>query len=145
MREFKEGELSHPPITRFATTFLALQSLLNEYQALRRMFCSQQWLFWKDSTKQDATTVKVFLLGNSLWEKVTEIVRFTEPLVKVLLIIYEGMDRVKEAIKTFYKGNSSKYLSIWKFWILGGTSGYIHHCMQREHIIRVELILSSGV
>ena len=68
--------------------------------------------------------VKVSLLGNSLWEKVTEIISFTEPLVKVLRImdgekpamgyIYEGMDRAKEAIKTFYKGDSSKYLPIWE-------------------------------
>ena len=66
--------------------------------------------------------VKVSLLGNSLWEKVTEIISFTEPLVKVLRImdgekpamgyIYEGMDKGKEAIKTFYKGDSSKYLPI---------------------------------
>eukprot|EP00253_Pinus_taeda_P026300 PITA_26300 len=28
--------------------------------------------------------------------------------------IYEGMDRAKEAIKTFYKGNESKYLPIWQ-------------------------------
>ena len=28
--------------------------------------------------------------------------------------IYEGMDRAKEAIKAFYKGDSSKYLPIWQ-------------------------------
>lgn len=91
---------------------------------MRRMFCSQQWLFWKDSTKPNAMAVKVSLLGNSLWEKVTKIISFTEPLVKVLRImdgekptmgyIYEGMERAKEAIKTFYKGDSSKYLPIWE-------------------------------
>ena len=49
-REFIEGELSRSAITRFSTTFLSLQSLLNEYRALRQMFCSQKWLFWKDNT-----------------------------------------------------------------------------------------------
>ena len=59
-----------------------------------------------------------------MWEKVIEIVSFTEPLVKVLRImhgkkpamgyIYEGMHRAKKAIKTFYKGDSSKYLPIWQ-------------------------------
>jgi len=68
--------------------------------------------------------VKAFVLGDSLWDKVTEIVSFTEPLVNVLRLmdgekpamgyIYEGMDRAKEAIKTLYKGNESKYLSIWQ-------------------------------
>lgn len=28
--------------------------------------------------------------------------------------IYEGMDKAKEAIKTFYEGDSSQYLPIWK-------------------------------
>ena len=121
MREFTQGELSRPAVTRFATNFLSLQSLLYEYQALRRMFCSQQW---KDSTKPKALSVKASVLGDSLWDKVTEIVSFSEPLMKVLRLmdgekppmgyIYEGMDSAKEAIKTFYKGDESKYLPIWQ-------------------------------
>ena len=41
MREYTEGELSRPAVTRFATNFLSLQNLLNEYQALRRMVSSR--------------------------------------------------------------------------------------------------------
>eukprot|EP00253_Pinus_taeda_P029752 PITA_29752 len=124
MREFTQGELRRPIVTWFSTNFLSLQSLLYEYQALRRMFCSQQWVFWKDSTKPEALSVKASVFGESLWDKVTEIVTFTEPLVKVLRLmdgekpvmgyIYEGMDRAKEAIKTFYKGNESKYPLVWQ-------------------------------
>ena len=57
--------------------------------------------------------MKAFVFGDSLWDKVIEIVSFTEPLVKVLRLmdgekpamgyIYEGMGRVKKVIKTFYK------------------------------------------
>jgi len=68
MREFIEGELNFPTITRFVTNFLSLQSLLYEYQALRRIFYYQQWLFWKDSTKSDALAVKASLLGDSFVE-----------------------------------------------------------------------------
>jgi hypothetical protein len=69
MREFTEGELSHPvAITCFATNFLSLQSLLNKYQALRWMFCSEKWLFWKDNTKPNAMAVKVSLFRDDLWE-----------------------------------------------------------------------------
>eukprot|EP00253_Pinus_taeda_P027334 PITA_27334 len=88
------------------------------------MFCSEQWVFWKDSTKPEALFVKASIFGDSLWDKVTEIINFTEPLVKVLRLmdgekpamgyIYEGMDMAKEAIKTFSKGNESKYLPIWQ-------------------------------
>eukprot|EP00253_Pinus_taeda_P002401 PITA_02401 len=122
--KFTQGELSHPAITRFATNFLSLQSLLYEYQALRRMFCNQQWIFQKDSTKPKALSGKAFVFGDNLWEKVTEIVSFTEPHVKVLRLmdgekpamgyICEGMDRTKEAIKTFCKGDESKYLFLWQ-------------------------------
>eukprot|EP00253_Pinus_taeda_P027280 PITA_27280 len=69
-------------------------------------------------------SVKTFVFADSLWDKVTEIVSFIEPLVKDLRLmdgekttvgyIYEGMDRAKEAIKTFYKGNESKYIPIWQ-------------------------------
>lgn len=115
MREFTQGGLSCSIVTWFATNFLSLQSLLYEYQALKRMFCSQQWVFWKDNTKPEALSMKASAFGDSLWDKVTEIVSFTEPLVKVLRLMdgenpgmgymYEGMDRAKEAIKTFYKVN----------------------------------------
>ena len=58
-RELTEGELSRPAIIWFVTTFLSLQILLNEYQALRRMFCSQEWIQQKDSTKPDAIAVSL--------------------------------------------------------------------------------------
>ena len=58
MREFTQDELSHPTVTQFATNFLSLQILLYEYQALRRMFCGQQWVFWKDSSKLEVMFVK---------------------------------------------------------------------------------------
>eukprot|EP00253_Pinus_taeda_P024800 PITA_24800 len=88
------------------------------------MFCIQQWIFWKDSTKPKELFVKASAFGDSLWDKVTGIVNFIEPLVKVLQLmdgekpamgyICEGMDWAKEAIKTFYKGNDSKYLPMWQ-------------------------------
>eukprot|EP00253_Pinus_taeda_P012588 PITA_12588 len=135
MREFTQGELNRPVVTQFATNFLSLQSHLYEYQALRRMFCSHQWVFWKDSTKPKVLSVKAFVLGDSLWDKVTEIVSFTEPFAKVLRLmdgekpamgyIHEDKDKAKEAIKTFYKGNESKYLPIWQI-IDSGRDRQLH-------------------
>ena len=58
-------------------------------------------------------SMKTSVFADSLWDKVTEIVSFTEPLVKVLRLmdgeepamgyIYENMTKAKEAIKSFYK------------------------------------------
>jgi hypothetical protein len=144
MREFKEGKLSRPTVTHFATNFRSLQSFLNEYQALREMFCSQQLVFCKDSTKPDAFAIKVSLFKNNLWEKVTMVINMTKPLVKGLRIIdgekppmgyiYEGMDMAKEAIKTFYRGIHLNISLYGKLLIPSGRGSYIHCCMQREHI-----------
>ena len=130
-------------ITWFATTFLSLQSLLNEYQALRRMCCSQEWIHWKDSTKPDAVVVKLSLLGDGLWEKVTEIVNFIEPLVKVLRIM-DGEKPKRPSMRAWIGPKRPSRLSIrgihqntslyGRLLIPGGTGSYIHHCMQQEHI-----------
>lgn len=104
VREFTEGELSCLAVTRFATNFLSLQSLLNEYQAMRRMFCSQRWLCWKDNTKPDAIAVKMPLFKDNLWEEVTEAVSMTEPLVKVFRI----MDGDKPPMGYIYEGGQGQ-------------------------------------
>ena len=103
MREYTNGELNRPTVTHFATNFLSLQNLLNEYQALRRMFCTREWLHYKDNTKPNAIAVNLSFVKDSLWEKVIEVVNMTETLKKVLKImdgdkpplgyVYEGMDR----------------------------------------------------
>jgi hypothetical protein len=44
MRQFTGNiELVHPAITRFATNFISLQSLLNSRLELQRMFLSNEW------------------------------------------------------------------------------------------------------
>eukprot|EP00253_Pinus_taeda_P024407 PITA_24407 len=44
MRRFtKNKELVHPAITRFATNFISLQSLLNSMWDVKRMFLSEEW------------------------------------------------------------------------------------------------------
>jgi hypothetical protein len=46
-------ELVRPAITRFATSFISLQSLLNSMLDLQRMFLSNEWVACVYSTKQD--------------------------------------------------------------------------------------------
>lgn len=44
MRQYTEQkELAHPGITRFATNFLTLQSMLRSKSALRRMIVGEEW------------------------------------------------------------------------------------------------------
>jgi hypothetical protein len=54
MRQFTGNrELVRPAITRFATSFISLQSLLNSMLELQRMFLSNEWVACVYSTKQD--------------------------------------------------------------------------------------------
>ncbi len=44
MRKFTNNkELVHPAITRFATSFISLQSLLNSMWDVKKMFISEEW------------------------------------------------------------------------------------------------------
>ncbi|KAH9310847.1 hypothetical protein KI387_025882 [Taxus chinensis] len=125
MRKNIEGrELVRPVITRFATNFLTLQSLLSQQQNLKKMFSSDEWNASKWSRKQDGKDTKKKLFDNLFWKKTAEIVKVAEPLVKVLRLvdreklamgyIYEAMDQAKEQIRAAYKDRVTKYGPIWE-------------------------------
>ncbi|XP_059063142.1 uncharacterized protein LOC131039688 isoform X2 [Cryptomeria japonica] len=126
MRQYTEQkELARPGITRFATNFLTLQSMLRSKSALRRMIVGEEW-----SSSSYATTPAGKDMANCIfdeqgfWVPCDEIVKFVKPLVVLLRVadgdkpamgyIYEGMDRAKEAIRFVYGGDESKYGSIWE-------------------------------
>ena len=111
MRTFtKNHELLRPAITRFATTFLTLQSLCKQKQALIAMFpsekwCSSTWVKKVEGVKNRSTV----LFDPNFWPHVAFFIKTTVPLVSVLReidseerpgmsYIYELMDSVKENI-----------------------------------------------
>jgi hypothetical protein len=54
MRQFTgDKELVRPTITRFATSFISLRSLLNSRWELRTMFLSPEWRALSFSSKQE--------------------------------------------------------------------------------------------
>jgi hypothetical protein len=58
MRQFTGNkELVRPAITRFATSFISLQSLLKSMLELQRMFLSDEWVACVYSTKQDGQAI----------------------------------------------------------------------------------------
>ncbi|XP_057854140.2 uncharacterized protein LOC131064126 [Cryptomeria japonica] len=126
MRQYTEQkELARPRITRFATNFLTLQSMLRFKSALRRMIVGEEW-----SSSSYATTpagkdmADCIFDEQGFWVPCDEIVKFVKPLVVLLRVadgdkpamgyIYEGMDRAKEAIRFVYGGDESKYGPIWE-------------------------------
>jgi hypothetical protein len=123
MRQFTGNrELVRPAITRFATSFISLQSLLKSMLDLQRMFLSNEWAACVYSTKQDGQAIAQ-LVGHDLifWSGVGEVCTISEPLVKVLRLVdgekpamgylYEAMDRAKEAIYRYYENKGEEGLT----------------------------------
>ncbi|XP_034893435.1 uncharacterized protein [Populus alba] len=92
-RKFTGGkEILRPAPTRFATNFIALQSILAHKDQLRAMVTSREWVssaYAKDiKGKKFAESV----LDSLFWEECAIIVRMSEPLVRVLRLV-DGDDR----------------------------------------------------
>ena len=111
-----DRDLLRPGITRFATEFISLESLIRYEADLKRMSTMNEWReFNKDrSRKSLRDEVSNLILTDRFWKKAGEVQTIMEPLIKVLKlvdqdnkltlsIIYEAMDRVKLAIKASVK------------------------------------------
>eukprot|EP00253_Pinus_taeda_P022689 PITA_22689 len=117
-------ELVRPTITRFATHFLTLQCLNGQHKNLQKMFSSEEWSESRWARRQDVKDTKKKVLDNYFWKRSVELVKITEPLVKVLTMvdgeklamgyIYESMDQAKEQIRATYKDRLAKYGHIWE-------------------------------
>lgn len=105
-----DRELLRPVITRFATNFVTLESIVKHKTALQDMFHSQEWKHNKWSKKDDAKEAKKIIQSKDFWTKAADVLKVQEPLLKVLRFvdgdekltmgfIYEAMDRAKLAIK----------------------------------------------
>jgi len=125
MRKHTEGkEIIRPAITRFATHFLTLQSMLSQHRNLQKLFSSDEWNECQWARKQDGKDVKRKVNEEIFWKKAAEIVKLAEPLVKVLRLvdgerlamgfIYEAMDQAKEQIRAACKDRVAKYGPIWE-------------------------------
>eukprot|EP00253_Pinus_taeda_P004648 PITA_04648 len=116
-------DIIRPTVTRFATHFLTLQSMLSQHRNLQKMFCNEEWNLSQWSHKLEGKELKRKVNVEIFWRKVAEIVKFAEPLVKVLQLvdgerlamgfIYEAMDQAKKQIKRAYKDKVAKYGPIW--------------------------------
>ena len=82
-----ERDILRPTPTRFPTNFIALQSILDQKDALRAIMTSRDWI---GSTYAKDSKAKKFvkqILDSSFWKQCAAIVKLTEPLVHVLCIV----------------------------------------------------------
>ncbi|XP_058725500.1 uncharacterized protein LOC131596776 [Vicia villosa] len=88
MRQNTGGrEILRPAPTRFATNFIALQSILSHKDALRAMVTSKEWTNTTYSKNVKAKQFVEQVLDSSFWSKCADIVKITEPLAPVLRIV----------------------------------------------------------
>jgi len=115
-------ELVRFGVTRFATSFLCLQSLHKAKSYLRTMFTSEVWNRSKWAKEIKGKKACDTVLNTHFWNGVTYTLKVMGPLVRVLRLvdgekkpamryIYEAMDRAKEPIEKSFK-NEASYIDI---------------------------------
>ncbi|XP_025651930.1 uncharacterized protein [Arachis hypogaea] len=93
MKKFTgKREILRPAPTRFATNFIALQSILAQKDVLRAMVTSRKWTSSAYSKESKTKNFVDQVLDSKFWNQCIDIVKLTEPLVRVLGII-DSKDR----------------------------------------------------
>jgi hypothetical protein len=88
MWQFTDGhEILRPAPTRFATNFVALQSIHKQKDALRTMVISKEWTSAPCAKEAKARNFVDLVLDQKIWKDCASICNFSEPLVRVLRIV----------------------------------------------------------
>ncbi|KAF5180585.1 hAT transposon superfamily [Thalictrum thalictroides] len=136
-REFTGGtEIICPSVTRFATSFVTLQSLLNHRNDLKRMFESNKWLSSRFAKLDEGKEVENIVLNSTFWKKVQYVRKSVDPVLQVLLkmdsdgslsmaSIYNDMYRAKLAIKAIHGDDVRKYGPFWN--VIDNHWSSFHH------------------
>lgn len=121
MRKFtKKRDIVRPGVTRFASSFLTMQSLLEKQENLKYMFLSQEWLESKWSSTAKGSKTYTTIVSQSYWQTLTMCVEIFKPLVKVLRLVdgdwrpsmgfvYGELKDAKEEIVQICKGAKDMY------------------------------------
>lgn len=112
-----------PGATRFATNFTTLKRLVDLKNNLQAMITSQEWLDCSYSKEPGGLEMLDFISSQSFWSSCLQIVRLTNPLLRVLRIVssekrpamgyvHAGIYRAKETIKKEL-GKREDYMIYW--------------------------------
>nr|XP_011458667.1 PREDICTED: uncharacterized protein LOC101299743 [Fragaria vesca subsp. vesca] len=124
MRRFtKKKDIVRPRVTRFATAFLTLQSLMEKKSELRAMVARSEWSASKHSKNAKGKAAFNTALSAAFWNGVTLCLKVFAPLVKVLRLVdgdkkpsmgfvYGELYRAKEEIKEAFKNQELHFRPI---------------------------------
>ncbi|XP_042477685.1 uncharacterized protein LOC122059045 [Macadamia integrifolia] len=113
MRSFTKKDLKYPYKTRFASNFLMLQSIVEMEEKLRLLVASAEWRSLRNSRSVEVDRVVYTIQRESFWNDSKEILRFIEPIIRVLRLVdgdgatsgylYEAMERAREVLEKLYE------------------------------------------
>ena len=85
MQTYTWGEILRPDIIRFATNYIALDSLLQKKVALCQMFVSAEWQESRYArTDTDESHVENLVMSQSFRQRAEKVVKAIKPLYEVL-------------------------------------------------------------
>ena len=87
VRKVCGGDIVRSGATRFATNYIALESLLKKRADLKKIFISDEWASHKLSRSTIGHAVEVLMFDHTYWEKDSKLVSIYEPLYTVLRIV----------------------------------------------------------
>lgn len=124
MRRFtKKRDIIRPGVTRFASSYLSLQSLYKKRNELRNMTWSSEWTGSKYTKAGKGKTAGSTLGSRAFWNRVSRCLKVFGPLVSLLRMVdsdrpslaflYGEIVRVKkEIIEVVYERKESEYKPI---------------------------------
>lgn len=124
MRKFtNKHDIVRPGVTRFATSFLTLQSIMEKKDKLRLMFTSDDWADCKWSKSAKGKVTSQTILSLTFWNGVSLCLKVFAPLVKVLRLadgdkkpamgfIYGELQKARNDIKEAFKNVETNYRPI---------------------------------
>ncbi|XP_038692977.1 uncharacterized protein LOC119990910 isoform X2 [Tripterygium wilfordii] len=83
----KKRDIVRPGVTRFATNYLCLQSLVEKKEQLRHMFTSEEWARNSHSKSAKGKLAYATVVSISFWKSVNSCLLVFHPLVKVLRLV----------------------------------------------------------
>ncbi|XP_038725531.1 uncharacterized protein LOC120016699 [Tripterygium wilfordii] len=107
-------EIIRPAATRFATTFIALDSLHEHLHDLQALVTSKDFVDSRYAKDKKAKVVVATILDNKFWNDVFVVVQIVNPIIRLLRIadsderpaigyIYDGINRAEICIQKMFR------------------------------------------
>ncbi|XP_060672832.1 uncharacterized protein LOC132803604 [Ziziphus jujuba] len=127
MRETCKGDIIRPGLTRFATNYLALDSLVKKKAGLKQLFTSIDWTNHNYSASKEGQTVENIVLNHTFWDQAHKVYQLFKSLYKFLRIVdtevYPTMGAVYELMRIVKEELDKMHGAKWILKIINNRPG----------------------